>query len=815
MSTWFDRGKGALRKLNSRPLLGVTLACVALLCLAQGLTGLLTLSALQRQIVDATAARVEASARQSAIVIENGVRLGKPLEQYFGLRDLLDGLLEESHGVTGVAVVLKDGRLVASAGVLVPHAARLARALAFPDDEPDVQRQPSGSVRLVGDEAVSLGIPLAGSDGIVRAALVLGWSRDPAFMHALMWRNLQVLALVTAAVALALALALALVLRRGERRRRERGGARARFVLPLVALLLAQGVYAGYTIGMFRDVWLDVVRHNAVVLATGLQRGLDRVLGYGLERHQLRGVDRLFSRTIHAYPLIGSIALVASDGRVLQEVDARGSVTGDAQRRFADDPGYTVSLPLGGPDASRGALALRLDGGAVAAALRDRALDAATVAVVALVVAVELLLLLAVVMNRALPSGQGRQPSADGTDVGGLTRPVMFGYLFACAMPASFLPLFARSLPAANLPLPPGLLIALPISLEMGCGLLAALMAGRLSERKGWRHAVLQGLLLSCVGFVASALAPNLAWFASARGVVGLGYGLTWMGLQALVVSRSPPTHRGRSMAGVVAGLFAGQLSGVAVGAMLMEQLGFRAVFAIGAVLLLLPLAGVASLLRACALPPAMAASTSAPQGRRAPLGPLLRGRGFGMLLLTSVIPFSIAQVGVMSFALPLYLEAEGAAPASIGRIFMIYGVCVVYLGPLVARWVDWSGVRWPWIVLAGALGTAGLLVFRLLPDGLLAAGVALSLLALAGCFAGASQMPYMLELRAVREHGAAGAASVMRAADKLGQMLGPLLIGALSGPLGMGAAMAALGMMYLGATLWFVLARPWRQGGG
>lgn len=101
MSTWFDRGKGALRKLNSRPLLGVTLACVALLCLAQGLTGLLTLSALQRQIVDATAARVEASARQSAIVIENGVRLGKPLEQYFGLRDLLDGLLEESHGVTG------------------------------------------------------------------------------------------------------------------------------------------------------------------------------------------------------------------------------------------------------------------------------------------------------------------------------------------------------------------------------------------------------------------------------------------------------------------------------------------------------------------------------------------------------------------------------------------------------------------------------------------------------------------------------------------------------------------------------------------
>src|SRR5690606_24494948 len=74
MSTLFDRATGALRKLSSRPLLGVTLACVTLLWLAQGLTGVLTLSALQRQIVDATAARVEVSARQSAIVIENGVR---------------------------------------------------------------------------------------------------------------------------------------------------------------------------------------------------------------------------------------------------------------------------------------------------------------------------------------------------------------------------------------------------------------------------------------------------------------------------------------------------------------------------------------------------------------------------------------------------------------------------------------------------------------------------------------------------------------------------------------------------------------------
>ena len=52
--------------------------------------------------------------------------------------------------------------------------------------------------------------------------------------------------------------------------------------------------------------------------------------------------------------------------------------------------------------------------------------------------------------------------------------------------------------------------------------------------------------------------AATLPQFILARGLVGLGYGLTWMGLQGLVVSRSPADCRGRNMTGLIAGLFAG-----------------------------------------------------------------------------------------------------------------------------------------------------------------------------------------------------------------------------------------------------------------
>ena len=130
-------------------------------------------------------------------------------------------------------------------------------------------------------------------------------------------------------------------------------------------------------------------------------------------------------------------------------------------------------------------------------------------------------------------------------------------------------------------------MIALPISAEMACGLVAALCASRLSDLKSWRVPVLIGLALSGAGMLACLAAATLPQFILARGLVGLGYGLTWMGLQGLVVSRSPADCRGRNMTGLIAGLFAGHLSGAAVGAMLMEQLGPHAVFVAGAVALL------------------------------------------------------------------------------------------------------------------------------------------------------------------------------------------------------------------------------------
>jgi MFS-type transporter involved in bile tolerance (Atg22 family) len=126
-------------------------------------------------------------------------------------------------------------------------------------------------------------------------------------------------------------------------------------------------------------------------------------------------------------------------------------------------------------------------------------------------------------------------------------------------------------------------------------------------------------------------------------------------------------------------------------------------------------------------------------------------------------------------------------------------------------RMADRSAAKKLWIAAGGLVGSLGLLGLYF-DSGLGAAALAVFLLALASCLAGAAQSPYMLALPDVQRYGAAGATSVLRAADKLGQMAGPLIVGMLFGTAGMGAGLALTGLIYLAATVLFLAFAPLRS---
>jgi predicted MFS family arabinose efflux permease len=798
-------------KGRRRPLRDVLLACMLVLLLAQALIGSLSLSALNRLVADNTAERVELQARRTATQIQTGMDLGKPLAQFFGLSVLLDDLLDKVPDLVGASVVLDDGQVLASVAVPPATGALLQVLASGRGDDRNIVRQASGAVHQADGGLITVAVPLAGKTAL-SGAVVLQVLPQDLRKNALMAENLWVLALTT----LGAALALGLVFRYAMPLHQLAAASKARLSVPLLILLLAQGVYAVYTIQTFRHVWVDVTLENTRIVGQGLQGDLDRVLGYGIAPDRLRAVERPMARLAAAFPMIGEVQLLDARGQVLNRANAHGGLPAATQDQAVKDGlVFPLAAEAGGPVLAQ--LRILLDGDLIAAGVRARILDAGTVVAVALVAAIELFLLLALLMDRAFSaprrSGSGDPIGLDdASQVGMVVRPVMFGFLFAMALPMSFLPIYARSLlTAATLEQSAAFLMALPIAAEMACGLLTALLAGRLTDRRGWQFPVMAGLLVAFAGNLACALADSLSGFIMARGLVGLGYGLTWMGLQGFIVVRSPAAYRGRNMASVIAGLFAGHLSGAAVGAMLMQQWGSNAVFTVAAGLLALPAVGVLTLMWPYPhLAGHKAVSFAAGPALRSwtALSRLLASRDFGMLLLGCIIPFSIAQVGLLTYALPLYAEAHGATAASVGRILMLYGFCVIYIGPYMAKLADASASKKHWIVAGGLVGSAGLISLYF-ASGVLAAAFSVILLALASCLAGGAQTAYMLSLGNVQRYGAGGATSVMRAADKFGQMLGPLMVGGLFASVGISGGLAVTGLVYLAATLAFLIWAP------
>lgn len=799
---------------NSQPALrqrravrNVMFACVAVLLLGQLLIGALSLGALKRLETDSTADRIALIVGRTAGHIQAGLQMGKPLAQYFGLSLLFDDLQRNLPGLRSAAVVLIDGTVIASTGGEIRRSGPLLRELAR--GEPKAWDAVSDSLAL----ALPLEEPGRGRSG----ALLVEVGTQGLPDGGVLWSNLQFLLLTTAGAAAVMAV----VMRRLPVHRIAVAGW-LRLAVPLGIMLVAQALYAAHTVQDFRGIWQSVIEQNVQLIGEGLERDLEKVLGYGIPPERMRGVEKPMSRAVQAFPLLGGMDFVGGDGQVLARVGEPGASSA-----------LIFTLEALGKGETRAWLRLYPDAAAMQSAVRARALDAATIAVVAMVAAIELMLMLQVFMDRAFSARRSQAAAGAGAGAGTLggagtasaaaplddpsrlgmvARPAMFVFLFAMCLPLGFLPLYARDL------LMPGvsdadaaLLVALPTAAEMAAGLAMALLAGRLIDRRGWLPPAAWGMALAVTGCLACALSHSLWTLSLARALTGLGYGLVWMALQGFVVNLGPAQYRGRNMSALIAGLFAGHMSGAAVGGMLASQVGQRPVFYLAAVLVVLAAFALRMLLwpyRGAGRAQAVAGSGAAGSPVKTGVGRLLRDRGYAALLAGSIIPFSIAQVGLLSYALPLYFDALGASTADVGRVIMLYGFCVIYVGPLVGRRADHARHWKHWITAGGFVGAAGLLLLQWAP-GVWGVTLAVALLALASCLAGAAQTQYMLARERARAYGAAGATGIMRGADKFGQMLGPLVVGALFAARGMSEALVWTGVIYLAGTLLFWLVAP------
>ena len=310
-----------------------------------------------------------------------------------------------------------------------------------------------------------------------------------------------------------------------------------------------------------------------------------------------------------------------------------------------------------------------------------------------------------------------------------------------------------------------------------------AFVGGALADRVGHGRIFRAGLALSAGAFVAAGLAPSFGWLLVGRVLQGLGGGCVYGTAPGIVTLASSPADRGRALGFLGAAIGLGLSVGPLASGVLVDAVGWRAIFHVRVPLALLAL-GAALL----ALPPA-----SAPRAPKlVAAADLLRAP----VLAASALAF-VANAGIFSIWLlaPFYLvAARGLDASAAGVLFMLTPLGTALAAPPAGRLADRLGPRG--LIAAGlALEALGL---GLLSRADAATPIALLAVALfgAGFGLGLFQVPNMAVVMAAfpsAQQGAAGGLAFL--ARTLGTVAGVAALAQLFGTrrlaIGLGAAAA------------------------
>lgn len=787
------------------------LLSLLLLLLALAFTAALNASSLKRVYTRLVTAEFHVVGVDVQRKIEKAVLYGKILEKYLGLEQLLTEMQARMPKPSETLVFLPDGHPIYT-DLPPDKAAALGRSITA---SYAAAQQPAAPVRKAGvvmeaEGAIHLLFPIHGQQDELQGIMVLRFpeSMINGKIYQVLREQAVVLAMTAAAAALVLALGL---FSPAIPAYAANGSLLQRYpYIPIIAILLTAQVYFTIqSVMLFHQKNISAIRQHAATQASLIGYDLEaKILSRGIPITRLKGIEGQFSDLIAANPDVESMQIIAPDGRLLSMADSTGAVdvtTAAIPTATASDNAYAIDLALKAekPDTAEeiaGYLRVNISVVSIGARVKEVLLDGLTVLLLSLLFLLEMKFYLLYFMKRMKPEDAS---PAKTIEPHAFARPAAFLFLFAWAMPLSFLPLKMQLLYEPIAGLSKDVVLGLPISAEMLCALITALIAGGLTDRRGWHFPFIAGIVLALAGCYLSALAESGIAFIASRGLTGLGYGLAWMAIQGFIFYNSDETNRALGYSTLVAGIFAGHICGTAVGAMLAERIGYDTVLQISAICMAAPLFFAIAFMHPYMRRPPTARAVQ--ECSWMDMLRLLVNRNFLAILLFSVVPFSICQVGLLYYAAPLYLKELGISQSSIGRVLMVYGLSVIFIAPLLSRLVDRALAKSRFIVLGGIVGSVGLLSLYFV-SGLSAVLAAVFALGLSSSLAGPAQPALTLRIRLAQSVGTARSMSIQRAADKLGQMAGPLFVGLLVTSVGLEKSVAFTGLTFLATTILFLL---------
>lgn len=114
---------------------------------------------------------------------------------------------------------------------------------------------------------------------------------------------------------------------------------------------------------------------------------------------------------------------------------------------------------------------------------------------------------------------------------------------------------------------------------------LSRITSGRMVDRGQLHSVIVAAIVIITLGFISFAIGQNPVFYSLSAFVMGIGYGTLLPALQTLYVNMAPHTQRGTANSTYLTGFDVGIGSGMLLGAVLSEKLGFPKMYLITAAL--------------------------------------------------------------------------------------------------------------------------------------------------------------------------------------------------------------------------------------
>lgn len=742
-----------------------TTASLAILIIVLAFNAWLNMTALKKNYVTSLVSSYTVAGGECRRKIEYAVRYGKPLENFYGMKELLQELKKDVPELDDVRVVLPDGKVLYD---LTGHTDNQlpAKIVKEADFRPDL----TDNVVIRHGEKYVLFLPILDrqSSCIGLLNMVFDESVVNARVHLFWQQNMRDMMMVAAVAALLLGsilFAIPVVSPGGQIR------SKLIFAVLLTVLGAAQLYYGFANIAMLETMYVDIARNNTQLSGRIIQKDINQVIHKGVSYAEMQGVEVWFENIIRTMKETGRISIHDAAGKRLYSASAP-DFTGNTQA----DPDFTYTLPIQRSlDGQEGMLQIELSRAYIDNKVKDLKLDVLTILVTSCFLTVELIVFLLFLLQlQVRKAGINLMPIEEHFNTR-IIRPLAFLFFIVFDMSISFIPLYMKKLYEPFWGLPKDIILGLPISAEMFCIALSSYLAGLMIDKKSWRMPFYLGLAVVSVGVLLSALAESALFFIIARGIIGIGYGFSLVSMEGYLLSSRSNDTRMAGFAQLYAGLYAGKLCAAALGAMLAERLGYSTVFFIQIAMLSVPL--LFALCFAKDQSPAPFVAKPAINTEQESIRHFVSHRQIWTFFLLITLPSMVCTVGFLCYFFPLFSNSIGVSTSNTGRAFMMYGICFILLGPAIGRYIGKRADAMRYIYLAGFIGVAAMLVF-FWQGSFIAALIAIFLLGLADTINSVAQTGYFLNLDATHAFGEGRGLGLLRLTRKIGEAMGPIVFG-------------------------------------